>query len=79
MEERFHDGDIVIVCPNWEAKKNRPVVAKVREGEITCKLYNTQGNTVILTAANPAYPPQIYSDKEIKWVYPVAKLISSVY
>jgi SOS-response transcriptional repressor LexA len=79
MEERIHDGDVVIVCPNWEVKENKPVVAKVDDGEITCKLYNRQGDTIILTAVNPSYPPQVYHASKVQWVYPVAKLISTVY
>ncbi|MHC4660192.1 MAG: helix-turn-helix domain-containing protein [Planctomycetota bacterium] len=79
MEERFYEGDIVIVCPNWKVKEHRPVVAKVKDGEITCKIFNKQKDSIILSSVNLRYPPQVYTAENVQWIYPVARLISTVY
>jgi repressor LexA len=79
MEPRLFEGDIVIVCPSWKVRENKPVVAKVRDDEVTCKLFSRSNGMVLLTSINPKYPPQLYKESEIVWVYPVARAISNLY
>lgn len=79
MEPRLLEGDIVVVCPSWKVHENRPVVAKVRSDEVTCKLFARSNGMVVLTSLNPKYPPQLYKESEIVWVYPVVRAISNLY
>lgn len=79
MEPWLKDDDIVIVCPSWPVKEGKPVVAKVRDGEITCKIYNRSGGKVVLRAVNPEHAPLVVDEKEIVWIYPVGKAVCNVY
>jgi repressor LexA len=79
MEPRLYEGDIVIVCPSWRVRESKPVVAKVRDDEITCKLFSHHDEMIVLTPLNPKYPPQLYTKKQMVWVYPVARVISNIY
>ena len=79
MEPRLQNGDIVIVCPSWKVLENKPVVVKVRGDEVACKVFSRTDKMVVLTSLNQKYPPQIYSQKEIVWIYPIARAISNLY
>ncbi len=79
MAPRLLEGDIVVICPSWEVRENRAVVVKVRDDEVACKLFSRKGNLIVLTSINPAYPPQVYREDEVVWVYPVARAISNLY
>lgn len=79
MEPVLYEGDIVVVCPSWEVKDGRPVVVKTSDGEVTCKIYTKTGDSVVLSALNPRYPPKVYSKDEIVWVYPVVRSIRNFY
>lgn len=79
MEPRLFEGDVVIVCPSWKVRADRPVVAKVRDDEIACKVYSRIDGMVVLTSLNPKYPPQIYKESDVIWIYPVARAISNTY
>jgi phage repressor protein C with HTH and peptisase S24 domain len=79
MEPRLFEGDIVIVCPSWKARENKPVVAKVHGDEVTCKLFSRSNGMIVLTSINPKYPPQLYKESDIVWIYPVARAISNLY
>jgi len=79
MEPLLMDGDIVIVCPNWSLREGRPVVAKIRGGEITCKIYNRKERNIVLSAVNPRYKPVVVSTDEIEWLYPVVRVVRNIY
>lgn len=83
MAPRLLGGDIVIVCPSWEVRENHAVVVKVRDkvrdDEVTCKLFSRKDDMVVLTSINPNHPPQLYKESEIVWVYPVARVIANLY
>jgi repressor LexA len=79
MEPRLFEGDVVIICPSWKVRENKPVVAKVRGDEVTCKLFTRSNGMIVLTSINPKYPPQLYKESEIVWIYPVARAISNLY
>jgi len=79
MEPRLFDRDVVVVCPSWKVKENRPVVAKVNDDEVTCKIFSRTEELIVLTSINTRYPPQIYNESEIVWIYPVARAISNLY
>jgi phage repressor protein C with HTH and peptisase S24 domain len=79
MEPRFYDGDVVVVCPSWQVKENRPVVIKVNDDEVTCKVFSRAGESIILTSLNSKYPPRAYRQQDVVWVYPVVQVISNIY
>jgi SOS-response transcriptional repressor LexA len=79
MEPRLYDGDIVVVCPSWQVKENRPVVIKVNDDEVTCKVFSRAGDSILLTSLNPKYPPRAYRQEDVVWVYPVVQVISNMY
>ncbi len=54
--EGIREGDLVIVDREREPKSGDVVVADV-DGEWTMKYFTRKGETVILEAANPKYPP----------------------
>ena len=79
MEPLLMDGDIVIVCPNWSLREGKPVVAKIRGGEITCKIYNRRERNIVLSAVNPRYQPVVVGTDEIEWLYPVVRVVRNIY
>ncbi len=79
MEPRLFDRDVVVICPSWKVKENRPVVVKVRDDEVTCKMFSRTEGLIVLTSTNSKYPPQIYNESDVVWIYPVARAISNLY
>lgn len=71
MAPRYIDGDYVIASPNRAPVQNRPVIAKINESEITCKLYKKSGDDVLLIPVNPEYQIIACHKKDVRWVYPV--------
>ncbi len=71
MAPRFRDEDIVICSPGRVPESGDAVVAKVRGEETTCKIFHIDGENIILSPVNPAFPAQVYSKLEVDWVYPV--------
>ena len=71
MAPRFRDNDIVICSPERPPENGDAVVAKVRGEETTCKIFHLDGENVILSPVNPSYPAQVYSRREVNWIYPV--------
>ncbi|MFH1422552.1 MAG: XRE family transcriptional regulator [Planctomycetota bacterium] len=79
MEPRFFNGDVVIICPSWQVKENKPVVIKFNDDEVTCKIFSRFGDTVILSSLNPRHVPRICKQEDIIWIYPVVQVISNLY
>jgi len=75
MEPLYLNGDIVVVSPQTVPREGMVVVAKVGNGEVTCKQLRYEGDLIILVPQNPRYPPQRYRREEIHWIYPVVKTI----
>lgn len=79
MEPKIPDGSTIIVAPNMMPREGKPVVAKLESGDVTCKVYQRRGDNVILAPYNPQHDVQIFSVRELQWVYPVMKVIVDVY
>ncbi|MBX3459301.1 MAG: LexA family transcriptional regulator [Planctomycetes bacterium] len=79
MEPKIPDGSTIIVAPNMMPREGKPVVAKLESGDVTCKVYQRRGENVILAPYNPQHDVQIFSVRELQWVYPVMKVIVDVY
>lgn len=64
MSPKIQDGDIVCIRQQKEVENGE--IAAVRIGdEATLKRFYRQGNTVLLQAENPAYPPLVYSQHQL--------------
>jgi repressor LexA len=59
------DGDYVVVRHQDEAEKGDIVVAGIPGGEATVKTYGRRGTKVVLTPANPAMSPMVFSPDEV--------------
>lgn len=79
MEPKIPDGSTIICAPNMMPREGKPVVAKLESGDVTCKVYQRRGENVILAPYNPQHDVQIFSVRELQWVYPVMKVIVDVY
>ena len=71
MTPRYLDGDYVIASPQKQPRNNRPVIAKVKNNEATCRLYKDAGDYIHLIPINPEFDMLIVYKKDVKWVYPV--------
>lgn len=76
INARIHDGDIVFVRKQ-PAVDNGEIAVVLIEDEATLKrvYYYPEQERIILQAENPAYPPLIYSGKELDDVYILGKAI----
>ncbi len=64
MSPKIQDGDIVCIRQQKEVENGE--IAAVRIGdEATLKRFYRQGDTVLLQAENPAYPPLVYSQHQL--------------
>ncbi|MCA8946178.1 MAG: LexA family transcriptional regulator, partial [Planctomycetes bacterium] len=79
MEPVIPDASTIIVAPNMMPREGKPVVAKLESGDVTCKVYQRRGDNVILAPYNPAHDVQIFSVRELQWVYPVMKVTVDLY
>lgn len=79
MEPAIPDGSTVIIAPNMMPREGRPVVVKLENGDVTCKVYQRRGEDVILAPINHRHEVQIYSVRELQWIYPVMKVIVDLY
>lgn len=66
--EQIREGDYVIVERRDRAETGDTVVALLEDGEVTLKKLRRQGRTILLEAANPAYPPIVASTVKIQGV-----------
>lgn len=79
MEPLIPDGSTILLAPNMMPREGKPVVAKLENGEVTCKIYQRRGDNVVLVPKNTAYDVQIFSVQDLQWVYPVLRVIVDVY
>lgn len=79
MEPVIPDGSTVICAPNMLPREGKPVVAKLESGDVTCKIYQRRGENVILAPYNTAHEVQIFSVRDLQWVYPVMKVTVDLY
>jgi len=76
MSPGFQPGDVVIVSPDTPLVEGLKIVTKIRDGEITCKIFASgDENRIVLSSENPAYGPMIVDRRDIVWIYPVVRSI----
>lgn len=66
VEAGILDGDTVIIRHAPTARTGEIVVALVDDEEATLKTFRTQGNEIMLEAANPAYPTRTFTSDRVK-------------
>ncbi len=59
------DGDYVVVRAQPEAQAGDIVAAGIADGEATIKFYKLDGDTVVLTPANPTMKPMRFSADDV--------------
>ena len=76
MSPRYQDGDLVITSPSHPAVSMHPCVARQR-GQIgvNCKLYQEQGDTVLLVPINPTSVVQKISRAELLWAWRILGVV----
>lgn len=79
MEPVIPDGSTIIIAPNMMPREGKPVVVKLESGDVTCKNFQRRGDQVILTPFNHAHEVQIFSVRELQWIYPVIKVVVDLY
>ena len=66
IEAGINDGDVVVIRETCVAENGDIIVALVEDHEATLKRYMKRGNAISLEAANPAYPPRVFTDDKVK-------------
>ena len=79
MEPVIPDGSTIVVAPNMVPREGKPVVAKLEGGDVTCKVFQRRGENVILTPYNRQHEVQIFTVRELQWIYPVMKVMVDLY
>ena len=72
-------GSMVIVAPGSTVKPNRPVIAKLNNGEVLYRNYQAQREQVILLPNSHTVPIRVVGATDVEWIYPVQKVIIDLY
>lgn len=64
MAPKIQDGDIVCIRKQAEVENGEIAAVRIDE-EATLKRFYRQGDTVLLQAENPAYPPLVYTQHQL--------------
>ncbi|MGZ2473863.1 phage repressor protein C with HTH and peptisase S24 domain [Sinorhizobium medicae] len=65
----YRDGDILIVDPSAQVRRNDRVVVRTREGEVMAKVLARQTPRGIeLVSLNPDHPNRNFEMKEVEWI-----------
>ena len=72
MEPDYHEGDIVVFCPNAEARSGDDCFVRFGRDEGTTfkRIYQDDEKTIRLQPLNRAYPAQSYAREEITGLWP---------
>ena len=78
IDARIHDGDIVFIRQQPEVANGEIAAVQIGEDAATLKrVYRSEdGSTLTLMAANPAYPPMIYSGEQLASVRILGKAVN---
>lgn len=69
MEPLYRQGDVLIVSPNAEFRRNDRVVVKTLEGEVMAKiLLRKTAKRVELASLNPDHKDIIFDVEDIEWI-----------
>ena len=65
----YRDGDILIVEPGAQIRKNDRVVVKTREGEVMAKvLLRQSAKSIELMSLNPEHPNRSFDLADVEWI-----------
>ena len=79
MEPRYQAGDVAFLEPSRLLRQHDLVIARLRDGDVTFKLYHRTGDTVHFSSYNPAYLPFEVPVMDIVWAYPVHSVLKIVH
>jgi phage repressor protein C with HTH and peptisase S24 domain len=69
MMPLYRDGDVLIVEPGAQVRRNDRVVVKTREGEVMAKVLLRQSpRTIELMSLNPEHPNRTIELSDVDWV-----------
>lgn len=69
MMPLYRDGDVLIVEPGAQVRRNDRVVVKTREGEVMAKvLLRQSARSIELMSLNPAHPNRTLELSDVEWI-----------
>ena len=69
MMPLYRDGDVLIVEPGAQVRRNDRVVVRTKEGEVMAKVLARQTpRSIELMSLNPEHPGRIFDMSEVEWV-----------
>ena len=79
MEPRITEGDRAILTPGRETRAGDTVIARTMNGDVMCKLFQSKndGQVIVLSSWNPAFPPVELRREEIAWMCPVRQIVQN--
>jgi transcriptional regulator with XRE-family HTH domain len=73
MEPDYKSGTVAILYPSRKARTENLVVAKLKDGSVLFKRLQASGEQFTFVSINPQYPPLSFTERDIEWMYPVAR------
>ncbi|CDM56356.1 MULTISPECIES: S24 family peptidase [Rhizobium] len=69
MMPLYRDGDVLIVAPGAQVRRNDRVVVKTREGEVMAKVLLRQSpRSIELMSLNPEHPNRTIEFSDVDWI-----------
>ena len=69
MMPLYRDGDVLIVEPGAQVRRNDRVVVKTREGEVMAKVLLRQSpRSIELLSLNPEHPNRTIELSDVEWI-----------
>ena len=78
MEPRYQAGDVAFLEPSRPLRQQDLVIARLRDGDVTFKIYHRTGDTVKFSSYNAAYLPFEVPLADIVWAFPVHSVLKIV-
>ena len=78
MEPRYQAGDGAFLEPSRPLRQQDLVIARLKDGDVTFKIYQRTGDTIRLSSYNPAYLPFEVPAADIVWAYGVHSVLKIV-
>jgi phage repressor protein C with HTH and peptisase S24 domain len=79
MEPRIAEGDRALLTPGRETRAGDTVIARTTKGDVMCKLFQSKndGQSIVLSSWNLAFPPVELRREEIAWICPVRQIVQN--
>lgn len=74
MSPVFSAGDVAVIHPSKTPRNGGVVIARLNEGDVMMKLYQSTGERITLSSYNPAFPPMTFNRRDFVWIYSVASV-----